>query len=125
MLVIHNSPDVPAMKVQEESYDYVYCGSLCDGRLIKEIIEQYSNHSGLEFAFAGNDKYQCDISKIADEYANFTYFGTIPYAKVLEIESKAKVLSAIYEPTIRNHRLCAPNKFYEAIAQTEAFFNNF
>ena len=31
-------------------------------------------------------------------------------------ESKSICLSAIYEPTIRNHRLCAPNKFYEALA---------
>ena len=40
----------------------------------------------------------------------------MPYSKVLEIESEVKVLSAIYEPNTRNHRLCAPNKFYEALA---------
>lgn len=26
------------------------------------------------------------------------------------------MISAIYDPSIRNHRLCAPNKFYEALA---------
>jgi glycosyltransferase involved in cell wall biosynthesis len=40
----------------------------------------------------------------------------VPYAEVLKVEQQSRVLSAIYEPITRNHRLCAPNKFYEALA---------
>ena len=116
VVVIHNSPDVPEIDEATEKYDYAYCGSLCDLRLIKEILDNYYSNNDLRFAFAGNDKYQKDVEKLAEKYNNIDYYGTIPYAKVLEIEKSAKVLSAIYEPSIRNHQLCAPNKFYEALA---------
>ena len=116
VIVIHNSPDVPESEDIECIYDYAYCGSLCDMRLIKEILDGYKEHDGLRFAFAGNDKYQKEVEDMAGGYEQLDYFGTVPYSEVLEIEKKAKVLSAIYEPSIRNHRLCAPNKFYEALA---------
>lgn len=116
ILVLHNSPDVPEVEKKETSYDYAYCGSLCDLRLIKEILDGYKDHMNLHFAFAGNDKYKSDVERLAKTYGNIDYYGTIPYSQVLEIESQAKVLSAIYEPSIRNHKLCAPNKFYEALA---------
>ena len=116
VIVIHNSPDVPEPETVECEYDYAYCGSLCDMRLIKEILDGYEEHNGLRFAFAGNDKYQKEVEELAGRHERLEYFGTVPYSEVLEIEKKAKVLSAIYEPSIRNHRLCAPNKFYEALA---------
>ncbi len=116
VIVIHNSPDVPENFSAAIDYDYAYCGSLCDMRLIKEILDGYKDHKELRFAFAGNDKYQDEVKKLADRYDRLDYYGTIPYTRVLEIESRAKVLSAIYEPSIRNHKLCAPNKFYEALA---------
>lgn len=116
VLVIHNSPDVPEVKEKEIKYDYAYCGSLCDLRLINEILDEYKGHKEMRFAFAGNDKYQKTVELLAEKFANVDYYGTIPYSRVLEIESQAKVLSAIYEPSIRNHKLCAPNKFYEALA---------
>lgn len=116
ILVLHNSPDVPEVEKKETSYDYAYCGSLCDLRLIKEILDVYKEHLNLHFAFAGNDKYKSDVEQLAKAYSNLDYYGTVPYSQVLEIESQAKVLSAIYEPSIRNHKLCAPNKFYEALA---------
>ena len=116
VIVIHNSPDVPEPETVECVYDYAYCGSLCDMRLIKEILDGYKEHNGFRFAFAGNDKYQKEVKELAGLYGGLEYFGTVPYSEVLEIEKKSKVLSAIYEPSIRNHRLCAPNKFYEALA---------
>lgn len=116
VVVIHNSPDVNFEESDKAEYDYVYCGSLCDRRLIKEILSEYAVNSDLRIAFAGNDIYQENANNVSQQYSNFEYYGTIPYTEVIELEKKSKVLSAIYEPTIRNHRLCAPNKFYEALA---------
>ena len=46
------------------------------------------------------------LEKVATKY----------HHEVLNYESKSKCLSAIYNPSYgRNHRLCAPNKFYEAL----------
>lgn len=116
MVVIHNSPDVEKPLSKEEEYDYAYCGALFDGRLVKEILDAYSNHTNFKFIVAGSGTY-ADLAKSMDkEYVNLTYKGAIPYSEVLEIETRSKVISAVYEPTIRNHQLCAPNKFYEALA---------
>lgn len=54
--------------------------------------------------------------ELAEQHENFAFLGTLPYSRVLQTAARSRVLSAIYEPTIRNHRLCAPNKFYEALA---------
>lgn len=116
VIVIHNSPEVELESAEEERYDYAYCGSLCEKRLVKEILDGYHVNNDLKVAFAGNDIYLEDTERVSNQYDSFDFFGTIPYSKVLEIEKQAKVLSAIYEPSIRNHRLCAPNKFYEALA---------
>ena len=66
--------------------------------------------------FAGYGKYENQVKTLASQYENVDYLGALPYNKVLEVEADARCISAIYEPVIRNHRLCAPNKFYEALA---------
>ena len=116
VVVIYNSPQAEAVSRVTEVYDYSYCGSLCDMRLIREILGAYKSHSHMRFAIAGNDKYRDEVERLSSEYENMDYYGTISYDRVLEIERSSKVLSAIYQPIIRNHRLCAPNKFYEALA---------
>jgi len=116
IVVIHNSPDVEEVKKTECRYDYAYCGSLCERRLIKEVLDGYRDNQDLRFIFAGNDIYLKLVEAMGKQYENFSFCGTIPYAEVLEIESSARTIAAIYEPSIRNHRLCAPNKFYEALA---------
>ena len=116
LIVVHNSPDMQQQIQSSIEYDYVYCGSLCEKRLIKEILNEYHKHSTLKFVFAGNDSYRSFVEEFAKKYNNLDFAGTITYSEVLDIESKALAISAIYEPSIRNHQLCAPNKFYEALA---------
>lgn len=116
LLVIHNSPDVEAMPHVKEIYDYAYCGSLYGGRLIGEILQDYPKHSDLRFTIAGSGQYAQECRTLQGDFNCFSFLESVPYAKVLEAESQSKVISAIYDPSIRNHRLCAPNKFYEALA---------
>lgn len=116
VIVIHNSPDVDIVRDEKPEYDYVYCGSLVDERMIGEILNYYSKNSDLTVCMAGREDYTSLAEQLNHDYQNFTFLGTIPYSKVLEIESHALCLSAIYDPSWRNHQLCAPNKFYEAMA---------
>lgn len=114
--VIHNAPDVPALEaVSQEQYDYSYCGSFGARRLLWEILSEYPSHANFRFCFAGYGDYVEKCRELT-QYSNFTFAGSIPYGEVLDIEAKSRVISAIYEPSIRNHRLCAPNKFYEGLA---------
>ncbi len=114
--VIHNSPNVAAVDQKEILYDYTYCGSLYGQRLLQEIFDAYSENNHIRFGIAGSGEFADMARDLDNKFESFSYLGPLSYDEVLDIESKSKVISAIYEPSIRNHRLCAPNKFYEALA---------
>jgi len=114
--VIVNSPKINTLSAGFNKFDYVYCGALSEDRLLNEILNEYHKHSDLAFQFAGYGRLQEQVESVAQEYESFKYVGAVPYEDVLTLESEARVISAIYKPTLRNHRLCAPNKFYEALA---------
>lgn len=116
LIVIHNTPEVEMLK-NEIVYDYFYCGTFAIQRLIEEILTEYKNNSDLKIGFAGYGLLKDQAVAVAKEYENFTYLGQVMYKDCLENESMAICLSAIYDPSQnRNHRLCAPNKFYESLA---------
>lgn len=115
IIVVHNTPEVEWLHNDIE-YDYFYCGTFCIQRLIEEIFKKYKDNSDLKFGFAGYGLYKDQAKELDKKYENFKYLGQIMYKDCLINESKSICLSAIYEPTIRNHRLCAPNKFYESLA---------
>ena len=120
VVVIYNSPDLSDMedsnRNDESEYDYAYCGTLGEGRLIKEIISAHRDNQDLKFIFAGNGSYADLAKKASNESETFIFRGVISYEDVLKIEKNAIAISAIYNPITRNNQLCAPNKFYEALA---------
>ncbi len=116
LIIIHNSPELSVMPIKEETIDYFYCGSMSNRRLIPEILEEYDNNTDLKMVFAGYGSCSDSAMKLADKHENISFIGSLPYSRVLSLSAHARVLSAIYEPNIRNHRLCAPNKFYESLA---------
>lgn len=115
VIVIHNTPEVEFLNNNIE-YDYFYCGTFCIQRLIEETFNEYERNTDLKIGFAGYGLYKDQATELDKKYANFSYLGQVMYKDCLINESKSICLSAIYEPTIRNHRLCAPNKFYESLA---------
>lgn len=116
VVVLHNSPDVPSVAQRNIKYDYAYCGALVGSRLVAEILDSYEDNSNLRFVFAGYGPLGGKAEELDKRFEHFTFKGAIPYSEVLETEAVSMAIAAIYEPTIRNHRLCAPNKFYEALA---------
>lgn len=116
LIIIHNSPEVDISANDNVIMDYFYCGTLCEARLIGETLNDYENHRDLKVGFAGFGVFQDLAEKNSKQFTNFSYYGRIPYAECLKYEAQSMCLSAIYEPTWRNHRLCAPNKFYESLA---------
>ena len=119
--VIHNSPrsELKLIEVEHDtSHDHMriaYIGILNDGRLIPELLEIVSRHSEFELHIAGFGKYEDLCADFAGSNDNITYYGRTEYAQTLEIESRCDVMTAVYDPSIRNHRYAAPNKFYEAL----------
>lgn len=118
LLVIHNAPDLRDvnLSITGNLYDYAYCGSLAPARLIKEILDSYNKNQDIRMVIAGYGMYDTLAKATSLKYTNFHYKGTLSYPEVLKMEASAKILSAIYDPSIANHKFAAPNKFYEAMA---------
>lgn len=118
LLIIHNSPDLRGITLptNESLYDFVYCGGLSNDRLLKEIFQQYSEHSELKVVVAGKGINSFLAQSLSTCFSNFIFKGPVTYNEVLDLESKGKVLFAVYNPDVPNNRLSAPNKFYESLA---------
>ena len=116
VIAVHNSPDLPDVPESETRFDYVYCGSLGAERLFGDILRQYGSNQDLTFFLAGFGTYSTEAAKLAERFSNLQFGGLLNYAQVLEKEAEAVCLSAVYDPSWKNHQLCAPNKFYEALA---------
>lgn len=118
LLVIHNAPDLRNIRLPNENnrYDYAYCGSLAPVRLLEETFNAYEQNQDIHMIIAGYGIYDQLAETVAEKYPNFEYKSSLSYPEVLKIEAAAKVLSAIYDPSVTNHKYAAPNKFYESLA---------
>lgn len=56
------------------------------------------------------------VKEAAKEYSNINYYGIIDYDKALRLYSQTDFMFAVYDPIVPNHKYCAPNKVYEAMA---------
>lgn len=119
LLVIHNSP--PAVEVDEkieglnDTVRIAYFGILAEGRLIKELIDTVAHDSRFELHIGGFGLLENYVIEMANAYGSIKFYGKVPYRKVLEIEAKCDIMTAIYDPAVKNHLYAAPNKFYEAL----------
>ena len=69
----------------------------------------------VEFYCGGFGNEEKIISKLAEENENIHFYGKMEYIDVLYLESQCDILPALYNPTLKNHKYAAPNKFYEAL----------
>ena len=121
LIVIHNCP--PKISFHESDRDstenepvrIAYFGILSASRLIKEMIEVVSENKEYELHIGGFGVLEEHVKDAAAKYENIVFYGTVPYQKVLEVESESDILTAIYDPAVKNHYYAAPNKFYESL----------
>lgn len=118
--IIHNSPSninigTAYKRNKSERIKIAYVGILQDYRLLKEMIHAVESRKDIELHIGGFGKYEEYIKKEADKYDNVVFYGKLPYKNTLELENECDIMTAIYDPTIGNHKFAAPNKFYEAL----------
>jgi glycosyltransferase involved in cell wall biosynthesis len=119
--IIHNSP--PEINSNQTNSNYqksnklkiVYVGILDEGRMIKEIVKIVQSCEFFELHIAGFGRLEDYLINVARACNNIFFYGRIPYGKTLELERMCDIITAIYDPKIRNHKFAAPNKFYEAL----------
>ena len=121
LFVIHNTPNLEMTNAENNfslnengKFKVTYVGVLSDNRLLKEILDESKNHLDTEFHIGGIGQLGEYVKNLADNQSNVIYYGSMPYEYVLKLEEKCDLLFATYDPSIKNHKYSAPNKFYEA-----------
>lgn len=121
LIVIHNCPpkisfhESNKKRTDNEPIRIAYFGILSASRLIKEMIEVVSENKEYELHIGGFGVLDDYVKEAASKHENIVFYGTVPYQKVLEVESESDILTAIYDPAVKNHYYAAPNKFYESL----------
>ena len=121
--VIHNTPSTEQLKIDSglifksktDRIKIAYVGILTDERMLTDIGNYVSCSRNIELHIAGFGQLESFFDRLASTYDNIFWYGRIPYEQTLDLESKCDVMMAIYDPSIDNCRLAAPNKFYESL----------
>ena len=120
--VIHNTPN--SVQVINESFKLqsknskvkiAYVGILAGLRLLKETVEVIAQMDNVEMHIGGFGEYEKWMKEAADKYDNIFFYGKLQYTDTLSLEKQCDIMTAIYDPSFRNHKYAAPNKFYESI----------
>lgn len=121
LYVVHNTPNMDMKSVSNDNsmlennnFKVAYVGVLAEHRLIREILEESKNHLDIEFHIGGIGQLAEFVKGLSKIQSNIIYHGSMQYGEVLKLEQNCDVLFATYDPSIKNHKFSAPNKFYEA-----------
>ena len=120
LTIIHNSPDgsiVSDYTFEKKSLNksVVYVGVLLDNRLLREMISFFEKNPNIDFYIGGFGLLEELISESAKRHKNIHFLGKLSYDMTLAVEKACDVMTAIYDPTVENHRFAASNKFYESL----------
>lgn len=117
--IIHNTPPMVKLKSEkirdEKKLKIVYVGVLGNNRMIKELLEIVSESDTFELHIAGFGSLEKFVKDYSKNYNNIIFYGKINYEKTLELENNCDVVTALYDPRVKNHYYAAPNKFYEGL----------
>ena len=120
LYIIHNSP---AQNYQSKNrltkngnkVKIAYIGILSKGRYILEMCDFVANNAHFELHIGGFGLYEKEVQEYAKENENIYFYGRLSYQETLQVEEMCDIITAIYDPSIKNHVYAAPNKFYEGL----------
>lgn len=121
LFIIHNTPknhqgDTSELTIRESNrIKVVYVGIFGEGRLLRELLEAVDEDKNLELHIGGFGILEEEIKAYANRAENIFYHGKLAYKDTLALERQCDIMTAIYDPSVRNHRFAAPNKFYESM----------
>ena len=120
--VIHNTPvltlqntEVFDLQGRPSNIRIAYVGILSKMRLLKETVTAVSQMKNIEMHIGGFGEYEEWMRDAAARYNNIFFYGKLQYSQTLSLESQCDIMVATYDPSIRNHKYSAPNKFYESL----------
>lgn len=123
LIIIHNTPQYDLceqdpdfeIKGDKNKCRIVYVGILAGSRFIKEIADIVSMDDRFEFHIGGFGNMDETLEEYSREFNNIFFYGKLPYSCTLLLEKSCDIMTAIYDPSVANHKYAAPNKFYESL----------
>lgn len=121
LVIIHNSPSEEILKEEIEmggnknNKRLVYVGMLSEERYLREIAKVVAGRQDIEWHIGGFGVLESYFFELSQKYTNVYFYGKLKYSQTLYLESECDIMTAIYDPSIPNHKYAAPNKFYEAL----------
>ena len=125
LVIIHNSPHRQIISSSSRPFLLInsgivrfkigYVGILSRVRLLEDIVSCVKNRHDVELHIGGFGQLETYMEKASVECDNIFYYGKLSYPDTLKLEAQMDILTAIYDPSIPNHKFAAPNKFYEAL----------
>ena len=128
LVIVHNTPSISRELITsyiEENKNneelkrevvFTYVGALSENRFIRIAINVIKRYPMITLNLAGMGVLSDYVKEAAKEYSNINYYGIIDYDKALRLYSQTDFMFAVYDPIVPNHKYCAPNKVYEAMA---------
>lgn len=122
LVIIHNAPSVKTIQrtfcVNSElspRLKVVYVGSLSQDRFLAEMADVITQTQNVELHIGGIGILEEYFSELSGQFSNIIYYGKMSYEDVIALEDKCDIVTAIYDPRVKNNRFASPNKFYEAL----------
>ena len=117
LLEIMNVPEnrrVAADAGNSSHFVLFYGGMIAKDRGLMDLVVA-CEATGARLIVAGHGPDEAALLNTIESSPASTYLGTIPYDEVLERTAACDVVAALYDPSVPNNRLAAPNKLFEAM----------
>lgn len=119
VVVIENTPemvDIPKEEASDSAICHLaYVGILAKDRYLDRLLDVVDRYDDLVLEMGGFGPLEAEIAKRAEQNSRIVFHGKVPYCEALKIESRADVMFGLYNPEIANHKMAAPNKYYESL----------
>ena len=94
----------------------LYIGSLGPGRSVMEAIDAVNSSEKNHLILGGHGMWASKVSEAIRDSKNVTFLGTVPSDELPKYFSIADVILGMRDPSIPDHAISLPNKFFEAAA---------
>ncbi|MFC6176221.1 glycosyltransferase [Companilactobacillus huachuanensis] len=120
--IIYNTPNYSSSRnIKKYLKMYVpnkinisFVGALVPDRFLDELIDISKERNDVFFHIAGFGSENL-VNKIKNSSSNIKFYGKVSYDDGLAISNISDIMIAMYNPSVKNHKYSAPNKFYEAL----------
>ena len=124
LLEILNVPeDRPVAGEPYDHFTVFYGGMIARDRGLIDLVVA-CEATGAKLIVAGHGPDEAELLPQLETSPACLYLGTVPHEEVLRQTASCHAVAALYDPSVPNNRLAAPNKVYEAMMLAKPVLTN-